>query len=44
MTKERNEISHIVQKAEEYLKEFDDRELVTTLEAGKRNSHSTELL
>ena len=36
MTKERSEISHIVQKAEEYLKKFDDRELVTTPEAGKK--------
>ena len=36
MTKERSEISHMVQKAEEYLKKFDDRELVTTPEAGRK--------
>ena len=36
MTKEGSEISHMVQKAEEYLKKFDDRELVTTPEAGKK--------
>jgi len=36
MTKERSEISHIVQKAEEYLKKFDNRELVMTPEAGKK--------
>jgi len=33
MTKERSEKRYIVQKAEEYLKKYDDRELVTTPEA-----------
>ena len=36
MTEERREINHMVQKAEEYLKKFDDGELVTTPEAGKK--------